>query len=716
MKAVIMAGGEGRRLRPITEKMPKPLAPVGGIPVIVGIIKALSELGIKEAAVTTGYLAETIENEIGCECCGIKLKYFKECLPLGTAGGVLTAKAFIGNDDFVVMSGDAMIEVDLASAAKKRRELDCDALILLSEQSEVGEYGVVLTDRDGRITGFAEKPSLSGTYSNTVNTGIYFFSSKIFELIPPNRAYDFGKDLFPDMLRGGREIYSVTDSGYWCDIGDPEAYYRANMRCSGGDNSIAEGAKFDGAKINASVIMKNCRIEKDAVIDSAILCEGVTVCEGAKIGHGCVIGADSVIEKDAVILDGVSLPADTLIASGSKIKGHTLFTDINSASALLGGGGILCKREDMTVSLAARLGIAIAAASGGGRIGIMQDRHGFSDTLAATLIRGIRLSDGVVQMLGYGFEAQASYASVSLGLVLTVFIRCHGDTVEISFFDKDGLYPKRDFERKLLSSLVGEAKPFHVSHAASGSCDFSEEVYLPFITEKRLHLSGMKINVLRENPSSVLLSRALLANGGILGIEGLRFSVSDDGFSVTAEQDGFVADDLHIKAILLKYLVKGELALPCTVPTVLSDICGARAKRYSHCPTGDGEDSVRAKAKRHPELIHGCVAALELAGLISASGKSLKELASRITDFSVDSSELIINDKKRLSVLKEIGSPDGDGVKAEYQHGSVRVVASRNGFSLTAEAVSGEYAREILDLSKKEIKKILGAFSSEEKV
>lgn len=154
------------------------------------------------------------------------------------------------------------------------------------------------------------------------------------------------------------------------------------------------------------------------------------------------------------------------------------------------------------------------------------------------------------------------------------------------------------------------------------------------LIKNRCILDGMAVNVIRENPPSLLLTRALLAMGGAFREGGLRFSVSDDGFSLSAEQDGFAADDWHIKAILLRCLIRGEISLPKSSPATLADICGSRCRVYTHCPSGDGEDEIRDNVSLHPELIHACAAAMELAGLISASGRSLKELSSHIPKFS----------------------------------------------------------------------------------
>ena len=260
MKAVIMAGGEGKRLRPITETMPKPLVPVGNVPAIRRILRLIARYGITEAAVTTGYLAEKLEETLGKQCDGVNLTYFRETEPRGTAGGVKAAQDFISDGDFLVISGDAVCEFDLAAAIEKKNGCGAEALMILTRVAHPGEYGVVLYDSDGRVTGFSEKPSLSGTYSDTVNTGIYILSPSVLKYIPDNTSYDFGRDVFPDMLSKGANIFAYTDSGYWCDIGDPESYHSANMKYSSDHNSIGARCEIASREIKSSVIMQDCKI------------------------------------------------------------------------------------------------------------------------------------------------------------------------------------------------------------------------------------------------------------------------------------------------------------------------------------------------------------------------------------------------------------------------------------------------------------------------
>ncbi len=705
MKAVIMAGGKGTRLRPLTEHTPKPLLPLAGVPCIRRILRHLYAHGIREAAITTGYLAEKLEKALGEEAEGIALTYFREETPLGTAGGVAMTRDFIGEEELLVISGDALTECDLTTARQRRQETEALGLILLTRVVDPGEFGVVLTDGEGRITGFSEKPSLTGTYSNTVNTGIYLFSPTIFSHIPPG-VCDFGRDLFPALLRAGERLYGLVDSGYWCDIGDCESYRKANLRLTAGENAVGPHSTFPETGVRASVIGTLCRIGRQVNIEEAVLDDHVVVEDGAVIGAGSVIGRGCRIGRGAVLGEGTVLACRTVVPAGAQLRSVGRREAPRRLASYAEGDGFRCPEAAMTVSLAVSLGGAAAEVFDRGRIGVMTDGSEATRRIAASLIRGIRAGGGRAVDLGEGFEAMASYAASALALSLTFFCRVSEGEAALSLYDRDGLYPVRDRERKLFACLGKESEPFGGTPPEQEVREVAESLYQPMLTHHRPVLEGFPVTVVGENRASQLLTRALLAMGGRVGSGGLKLTVSDDGFRLTAEQEGFAVDDWHIKALLLRYLIRDRVVLSVTVPDALRDLCRGRCRLYTHAPTGD-EEEIRRSAARHPELRHACAAAMELAGLLAVSGKSLRTLCGILPRFSCRGAEMISESPDRLSILPDVGAPAGDGVVATYAHGTVRVIPSRRGFRLTAEAASGEYAEEILALSEQEIRRLL---------
>ncbi len=704
MKAIIMAGGEGRRLRPITDCIPKPLLPVGGVPTIVRILSLLRSHGITEAAITVGYLSDKITNALGKSTQGVELTYINEKTPLGTAGGVKQASEFIGGDDFIVISGDALSECDLGMAIERRKKTDSAALMVLTHCSEPGEYGVVLTDGEGFVSEFCEKPSVSSTYSDLINTGIYVMSPRIFDHIPDGKC-DFSNDVFPKLLEKGEKIATVTDRHYWCDIGDFFSYRQANLRYSDGKNSVGNSSQIPPDGINGSVILDNVKIGRRSTVESSIVCSDTVIGNGCTVLRDCVIGHGCIIGDNCVISDGTVLPSGSEIPDGSFIrKGTPLSPD--ALRRMLDNGALRVEHKSASPSFCIRIGIALALSSPGGRIGIMTDGSDVSERVSSALLRGIGKVCDEVTVLGRGFEAAASYASRALHLDLSLFIRHENGSVAIFIYDRDGLYPKRDFERAFVSAFTSDRndaeRRLHLSYL-----DFLTEIYLPFLLSGRCPLEGIKVSVKTENRASKIMKEALTSIGAVISDDGIRLSLSDDGFVLSAEQDGYVLDWWHVKALLLRYLIRDKVSLPASAPSVIRDICRKPPYIYTLCPSGDGESEARKNVYAFPELLHGAIAACELLALASVSGKTLRELCVHIPSFALFSSTLRINDRHRFSILTALGTPSGDGVKTEYEKGSVRVIPRNGGYTIIAEAASGEYASELVSLSEKEILALL---------
>ncbi len=703
MKAIILAGGEGKRLRPITEKMPKPLVPIGGTPIIRLILKKLYDAGVREAAVTTGYLSDMLVSYLGDECCGIKIRCFKEETPLGTAGGILPCREFIGNEPFIVMSGDALCCIDIKKAIEKRGTEDADAVLLLTHCDSPGEYGIVLTDSEGCVSGFYEKPSVMSSFSDTVNTGIYVLSPRIFDLIPKDRPYDFGSELFPQMLRTGRSLFAVCGRGYWCDIGDPDAYYRANMRASGNKSIIPQSSYTDGSIIRSSVLMDDCTVKNGSVIENSVLCKGVKIGKNVLI-KGSFIGEGAIIGDGAVLAEGTKLSAGSTVNRTDSEKAKARSRDI--IPELLCGRGFVLKKSEL-VRFDGMLFGEILSSSIKGNLGVMTDGRDSSEALAAEIMLGASYHGCHVLDLGDGFEISASLAASTLPLTLTFFVRETEDDIFICLFDENGIYPKREVERRLIHALWDRAATPKESSSIVFGEDFTHSSYFREIKKHCRDLHGFSFSVKRENDPSRLLSDVLVSCGAKLSDDGVCLSVSDDGYEITALQDGYVASDSEIKAVLLRFVITEETALPITHPIFFTDLFGSRLKRYSTCPSGNGEDSVRALCKSSYAIRHGCICGVLLASLLHSTKKSLYELCSWLPKYSIKTADIRLLGGHHLSILPVLGRPDGDGVMSEYQHGSVRVIPTNFGYRLISEAAASEYASEILELSEKEIKRLI---------
>lgn len=227
MKAILLAGGQGRRLRSITGKLPKPLVPLVGVPVLDRLLELLRRSGFTDVCATLCYRPEIIQEHCGDgSSYGVHLRYRIETEPRGTAGAVRACSDFYGRDDFLVISGDAACSFDLLQLYRQHQSSGAAVTVALYPDAEPLQYGLVLQDRQGYVRHFIEKPDWPHVVTDLVNTGIYIVSPRAMTYVPEDTPFDFANDLFPLLLAANEPILGVPMDGYWCDIGTPRAYYR----------------------------------------------------------------------------------------------------------------------------------------------------------------------------------------------------------------------------------------------------------------------------------------------------------------------------------------------------------------------------------------------------------------------------------------------------------------------------------------------------------
>lgn len=227
MKAVIMAGGMGSRLKAITGDRPKPMVPLLGRPLMEYILELLRSQGFDQVCAAVRYRAGDIMAHFGDGSrFGVEMQYRVEEEPLGTAGAVKNCRDFYGGEDFLVISGDAACDFQLSRLMEEHKRRGAAVTLALCRYSEPLSYGLAVTDGEGRIRSFVEKPDWSRVVTDLVNTGIYVISPRIMELVPEGREFDFAKDLFPLLLSRGELLLGMPMEGYWCDVGSPLSYYR----------------------------------------------------------------------------------------------------------------------------------------------------------------------------------------------------------------------------------------------------------------------------------------------------------------------------------------------------------------------------------------------------------------------------------------------------------------------------------------------------------
>ena len=354
-----MAGGEGTRLRPMTANQPKPLLPVVNKPIMDHVLRLLRRHSFDETVVTVQFLASMVRNYFGDgEEFGMSLQYATEDIPLGTAGSVKNAEAALRDAPFLVVSGDALTDIDLSDLVRFHKDSQALVTVALARVPDPLEFGIVIANADGRIERFLEKPTWGQVFSDTVNTGIYVMEPEVLAQVPSGEVVDWSADVFPRLLDRGAPLYGwVADGSYWEDVGTHEAYHRVqadvlsgkvNADIDGFEVSpgvwVAEGAEVDPdavltgplcigdyAKIEAgaqlrefTVVGSNVVVKEGAFLHRAIVHNNVYVGVGATL-RGCVIGkntdvmASARIEEAAVVGDECVIESEAYVSAGVRV-------------------------------------------------------------------------------------------------------------------------------------------------------------------------------------------------------------------------------------------------------------------------------------------------------------------------------------------------------------------------------------------------------------
>ena len=321
---MILAGGLSTRLYPLTKAVPKPLVPVAGVPNAVHLINYLKAYGYDEIAINVHYLADAILHTLGDgSAFGVRLEYLHEEVLMGSAGALKPMQEFFGDEHFIIVGCDDLTNLPIDRLMTMHKAKKAVATIGLVVRPKVDQYGVVVVKEDGRITGFQEKPAPGTERSKLVNTGIYAFSPEIFDRIPAGEFYDFGKQVFPELLADGKPFYGFdARDAYWCDIGTPDEYRRASADVVNGlfrvPGTRANGAD-PSAKIDSSArIDKNVWIGANAQIGTNVRIAGPAVIgDGVRIEPGAVLEA-SIIWENSVIGEGATL-RDTIVGEDYQV-------------------------------------------------------------------------------------------------------------------------------------------------------------------------------------------------------------------------------------------------------------------------------------------------------------------------------------------------------------------------------------------------------------
>jgi len=511
MKAVIMAGGKGTRLRPLTSNTPKPMVPLLDRPVMEYTIELLKQHGITEIAVTVQYLPEMIRSYFGDGSdFGVQLHYFEEDSPLGTAGSVKNAEEFL-DETFIVISGDALTDFNLTQAIEYHRHKGSIGTLILTHVDSPLEFGVVMTDDDGQIIRFLEKPSWGEVFSDTVNTGIYILETDVFNYFESGQVFDFSQDLFPLLMAQNQPLYAYVADGYWSDIGNLTQYRETQFDMLDRKVDIAmPGMEIapgiwtgEHVKIDQDVILQSpCFIGSDCILEphvtlepytiigegsilgrhtaleravlwrnnlialgaevrGATLCQNVIVQSGAIVHEEAIVGDSCQIGTKSIVQPGVKIFPNKIIDHHTTVK-HSFIRGDRLSKNLFGQSGVngTCN-VDLTTNFANRLALAYGTTIPAGKVvGVSHDSSPFAALIANVFLSGMHASGIHTYHFGSMTSSVSRHAVHHSDCAGGIHIRSlteGGDNqFVIEFLDDAGLPLSKGAERKIENAYVQE--------------------------------------------------------------------------------------------------------------------------------------------------------------------------------------------------------------------------------------------------------------------
>ena len=568
MRAVLMAGGSGTRLRPLTCDLPKPMVPILNRPIAEHIINLLKRHNIKEIIATLYYLPDVMRDyfQDGKDF-GVEMTYaVEEDQPLGTAGCVKNIQQWL-DDTFVTISGDAITDFDLQAAIAFHRAKKSKATLILTRVPNPVEFGVVITDEDGKINRFLEKPSLSEIFSDTVNTGTYILEPEVLDYLPENEESDFSKDLFPLLLEKGEPMYGYIAEGYWCDVGHLEAYREAQYDALdkkvkldfayaekspgiwiGNNTYIDSTATIEspaligsncriGARVRieaGTAIGDNVTIGTDADLKRPIIWNGATIGDEAHLRactisrgtridrraqalEGAVIGALSIVGEEAQIAPGVRVWPSKRIESGAILNINLIWGNTAQRN-LFGQRGVSgLANIDITPEFAVKLGASYGSTLKlGSTVIVSRDQRSVSRMVSRSIIAGLMSAGIDVQNLeATAIPIARTMMTNLLGVSGGIHIRLdpsRPDYILIEFFDKQGISVSKSKEKKIEGAYYKEDLR-RVSIQEIGNVTYPGGVAEIYSRTFEKHLN---IEAVRSSGAKIVIDYVYAVSGAIL--------------------------------------------------------------------------------------------------------------------------------------------------------------------------------------------------------
>jgi mannose-1-phosphate guanylyltransferase / phosphomannomutase len=591
MKAVVMAGGEGTRLRPLTSNQPKPMVPVVGKPCMEHILELLRDHGMDDVIVTVAFLPQSIRSYFGQgETLGMQIGYSVEESPLGTAGSVRLAGRQL-DETFLVISGDALCDVDLSALVAFHKKKGAAVTIGLKSVENPLEFGIVVTDDEGRIERFLEKPSWGQVFSDTINTGIYVMEPEVLKHVPDDRPYDFSKELFPYLLEMGRPLYGYVMDGYWQDIGNLDQFRQANfdaleekvrlnipgIRIRGnvwlgegveiGDLEQIEGPAYVGnycriapgatvgshavlsnsvtlrerTRVTRSVIDASTHIGRSALIEGAILGRSCDIRAHVRIHEGVAIGDEVTIGAETVVMPGVRIYPYKEVESGSLIH-ESVIWESRASTRLFGRDGVAgLVNVDLTPEVAVRIAAALGTAlKRGARVAASRESAPACRMIKRAMITGLTSSGLDVADLRVLPAAVARHLLKSEGYEAGFHVgtsQLDPEVVQIKFFEQPGIQLSPAMQKEIEKNFTrGELR--RASFGDIGTISYPARVSESYAQDL---LGSLDLEVIRARGFRLVVDYGFSAASyvlplllGPLGVE----AVSAHGFTTDRSDPG----------------------------------------------------------------------------------------------------------------------------------------------------------------------------------
>ena len=757
-----MAGGEGTRLRPLSLGSPKPMTPLLGRPVMEHIINLLKVHGIDDICVTLFYKPQAVMDYFGGgDRLGVRLTYFIEDEPMGTAGSVKNCMDHIGAEDFLVISGDCVCDLDLTALMDFHRKRGAAATLGLYHHKTPLEYGLVLTDEEGRIERFVEKPAWGQVFTDQVNTGIYLLSPAAMDRVPRNMAWDFGKDLFPALLREGAPLYGLSLAGYWCDMGGCSAYLdctcdalsgkvkldmglprlkagvwsaqplpqglnlvppcwigpgvRLGEGCLIGPHTVLDKGAVVGERsmVQRSILLENAAAGDRTTLYGAILCRDASARRGAVLNEGVVLGENALAEEGAALLERVCLwPGQTApagcrlarsITSGSQ-KGVLRFGDSGAIRGVLG--------EDIGPEALLMLGSILGTE---GPVGLGCSPTPGAGMLARAAAVGAAAAGSEVLTHTLHSPVQGSGLAALRQIPVSLFVEESGNIVYLHLFDQNGLPLGRARERKLEHALLqGEVRRTRGDRVGQlQRLDFTPEQWGRWVVEnaglRRPALRRVTAAVGNTTPEDRAVRAALTALGCKLEEEWrpgiVAFRAQRGGFSLTAQDErGAMVDSGQLLALVALIEMEngsGKVAVPAGASAAVELVAagyGGTVLRLDR----DGEQAAALYATQ-PWIRQAPAAAVRICSRMAVSGQKLETLVAKTPRFSSWRREVpLVSDRGQVMqalAREHARQPTGEGLRMRTGSGWVYLtpIARRSALRVIAEGPDLELAAELCD-------------------